>query len=245
MRNTLNAGLCDLVIGITTTSELLQNSNPYYRSSYVLLQRADAEPQIDSLHDPALKTLRIGAVARTPPVSLLARQGLLGKLKPYQLVVDTRFVIPGRDMVEDVASGEVDIGVLWGPIAGFWAERQPVPLEITPLVGEEKGLRLDFRISMGHAARRAQLEARDQRSAGGQRAPRSWRSCRTTACRCSTSRGSRSRCPAEKQGPRARSRSRPATAGRLPGAVPATLAGASGGDHRRAAGADRRAGGRS
>jgi quinoprotein dehydrogenase-associated probable ABC transporter substrate-binding protein len=152
VRNTLGAGLCDLVIGITTTSELLQNSNPYYRSSYVLLQRAGANPQVGSLHDPALQELRIGAVARTPPVSLLARQGLLGKLKPYQLVVDTRFVGPGRDMVEDVASGDIDIGVLWGPIAGEWARQQQEPLELTPLLGEAQGVRLDFRISMGCAA---------------------------------------------------------------------------------------------
>jgi quinoprotein dehydrogenase-associated probable ABC transporter substrate-binding protein/PQQ-dependent catabolism-associated CXXCW motif protein len=149
VRNTLGAGLCDLVIGITTTSELLQNSNPYYRSSYVLLQRAGANPQVGSLHDPALKELRIGAVARTPPVSLLARQGLLGKLKPYQLVVATRFVSPGRDMVEDVAGGDIDIGVLWGPIAGYWARQQQEPLELTPLLGEAQGVRLDFRISMG------------------------------------------------------------------------------------------------
>jgi quinoprotein dehydrogenase-associated probable ABC transporter substrate-binding protein/PQQ-dependent catabolism-associated CXXCW motif protein len=149
VRNTLGAGLCDLVIGITTTSELLQNSNPYYRSSYVLLQRADAEPRVGSLHDPALKDLRIGAVARTPPVSLLASQGLLGQLKPYPLVVDTRYVSPGRDMVKDVESGEVDVGVLWGPIAGYWAGRASVPLELTPLLGEAQGVRLDFRITMG------------------------------------------------------------------------------------------------
>lgn len=149
VRNTLGAGLCDLVIGITTTSELLQNSNPYYRSSYVLLQRADAGSKAASLHDPALKELRLGAVARTPPVSLLAQQGLLGNLKPYPLVVDTRFVSPGRQMVEDVASGEIDAGVLWGPIAGYWTAQQDLPLEITPLVGEAQGARLDFRISMG------------------------------------------------------------------------------------------------
>jgi quinoprotein dehydrogenase-associated probable ABC transporter substrate-binding protein/PQQ-dependent catabolism-associated CXXCW motif protein len=149
VRNTLGAGLCDLVIGVTTTSELLQNSNPYYRSSYVLLQRAAAETKAASLHDPALKELKLGAVARTPPVTLLAQQGLLGKLKPYQLVVDTRFQSPGRQMVEDVANGVIDVGVLWGPIAGYWAQQQEVPLEIAPLLGEAQGARLDFRISMG------------------------------------------------------------------------------------------------
>jgi quinoprotein dehydrogenase-associated probable ABC transporter substrate-binding protein len=149
VRSTLGAGRCDLVIGVATTNELMQNSNPYYRSGYVLVQRAAAERKATSLHDPALEDLRLGAVARTPPVTLLAQRGLLDQLKPYQLVVDTRYQSPGRQMVEDVASGAIDVGVLWGPIAGYWAKQQTVSLEVTPLVGEDKGVRLDFRISMG------------------------------------------------------------------------------------------------
>jgi quinoprotein dehydrogenase-associated probable ABC transporter substrate-binding protein/PQQ-dependent catabolism-associated CXXCW motif protein len=149
VRSTLGAGRCDLVIGVATTNELMQNSNPYYRSGYVLVQRAAADRKASSLHDPVLEDLKIGAVARTPPVTLLAQRGLLDHLRPYQLVVDTRYESPGRQMVEDVASGQIDAGVLWGPIAGYWAQRQAVPLEITPLVGEDQGVRLDFRISMG------------------------------------------------------------------------------------------------
>ncbi|MGH6903642.1 MAG: quinoprotein dehydrogenase-associated putative ABC transporter substrate-binding protein, partial [Geminicoccaceae bacterium] len=108
VRNTLGARVCDVVMGITTTSELMQNTNPYYRSSYALVQRADAGTKVASLSDPALADLRIGAVARTPPVDILARQGLLKNLRPYQLIVDTRFESPGRQMVEDVAAGEID-----------------------------------------------------------------------------------------------------------------------------------------
>jgi quinoprotein dehydrogenase-associated probable ABC transporter substrate-binding protein/PQQ-dependent catabolism-associated CXXCW motif protein len=148
VRNTLNAGACDVVIGIPTPSGLMQNTNPYYRSSYALVQRADAK-KVTSLHDPALADQKIGAVARTPPVTLLAQQGLIRNLKPYQLVVDTRFESPGRQMVDDVAAGVIDVAIVWGPIAGYWAKQQQTPLEVTPLTGEEKGLRLDFRISMG------------------------------------------------------------------------------------------------
>jgi quinoprotein dehydrogenase-associated probable ABC transporter substrate-binding protein len=149
VRNTLGARVCDVVIGITSTSELMQNTNPYYRSSYVLLQRADANTKVESLHDPALKDLRIGAVARTPPVDLLARQRLLKNLRPYQLVVDTRFESPARQMVEDLAAGEIDVGVLWGPIGGYWAKQQSVPIEVIPLTDEDAAARLDFRITMG------------------------------------------------------------------------------------------------
>jgi quinoprotein dehydrogenase-associated probable ABC transporter substrate-binding protein len=149
VRNTLGARVCDVVMGIVSTSELMQNTNPYYRSSYALVQRADAKAKVASLDDPQLADLRIGAVARTPPIDVLAQQGLLKNLSPYHLMVDTRFDSPGREMVEDVAAGEIDIGVLWGPIAGYWAKQQSVPIEVVPITGENTGARLDFRITMG------------------------------------------------------------------------------------------------
>ena len=149
VRNTLGARACDLVMGIVTTSEVMQNTNPYYRSSYALVQRADADRKVTSLSDPTLADLRIGAVAQTPPVDILARQGLLKNVTPYHLMVDTRYDHPGRDMVGAVAAGELDVGVLWGPIAGYWAKQQSVPMEVVPLSSENAGARLDFRITMG------------------------------------------------------------------------------------------------
>jgi quinoprotein dehydrogenase-associated probable ABC transporter substrate-binding protein len=149
VRNTLGARACDLVVGITATSEVLQNTNPYYRSSYALVQRADAAAKVTSLSDPKLADLRIGAVAQTPPVDVLAQRALLKNVRPYQLMVDTRFDHPGRDMVEDVAAGEIDVGVLWGPIAGYWAKQQSVPIEVVPLTSDNPAIRMDFRITMG------------------------------------------------------------------------------------------------
>jgi quinoprotein dehydrogenase-associated probable ABC transporter substrate-binding protein len=149
VRNTLGAHACDVVMGTVTTGELMQSTNPYYRSSYALVQRADAQTRADALTDPKLADLRIGAVARTPPIDILARQGLLKNVTPYALVVDTRYASPGRDMVEDVAAGKIDVGVLWGPIAGYWAKQASVPLEVVALSGEDTGARLDFHIGMG------------------------------------------------------------------------------------------------
>lgn len=148
VRNTLAARMCDLIIGVPSTSELTQNTNPYYRSGYVLLQRADAKTKIASLHDQALQQMKIGAVARTPPVTLLAEQGLVGRITPYQLVVDTRFDHPAQQMVEDVAAGSIDVAVVWGPIGGYFAKQAEQALTVTPLI--EPGRRdLDFRIAMG------------------------------------------------------------------------------------------------
>ena len=150
VRNTLAARVCDVVIGVPTTNELMQNTNPYYRSTYALIQRADAEPKVGDLDDPALEDMRIGGVANTPPITLLAQRGLLGNLEPYQLMADTRHDHPAEDMVKDVQSGEIDVALVWGPIGGFFAKQADGTLDVTPLAADQNSpMRLDFRISMG------------------------------------------------------------------------------------------------
>jgi len=150
VRNTLMARKCDIVIGISLGFELLQNTNPYYRSSYAMVFRSDSGIAPTSLKDPVLKGLNLGVVARTPPSNLLAMYGLLDRVRPYQLVVDTRVEHPAEQMVIDVANGEIDVGILWGPIAGYYAKRQEVPLTVVPLVTEEgEPAKLDFWITMG------------------------------------------------------------------------------------------------
>ena len=52
-------------------------------------------------------------------------------------------------MVEDISSGAVDVGILWGPIAGYYAKQQSTPLSIVPLVSKPGETRLDYRITMG------------------------------------------------------------------------------------------------
>ncbi len=148
VRNTLRARKCDVVIGISLGFELLQNTNPYYRSAYALVYRSDSGLSIDSLRDPALRSLRIGVVAGTPPANLIAELGLLGNVRPYQLMVDTRFNKPGKQMVEDIAAGEVDMGVLWGPIAGYYA-RQHASMTVVPLQSQPGKVKMDYRITMG------------------------------------------------------------------------------------------------
>jgi quinoprotein dehydrogenase-associated probable ABC transporter substrate-binding protein/PQQ-dependent catabolism-associated CXXCW motif protein len=150
VRNTLGARRCDVVIGTTIVNELMQNTNPYYRSTYALIQRADAEHVIENLDDPALKEMRIGGVANTPPITLLAQRGLVGNLEPYQLMADTRHDHPARDMVRDVETGEIDIAVVWGPIGGYYAKQAGGDMVVTPIQADEKSpMRMDFRISMG------------------------------------------------------------------------------------------------
>ena len=150
VRNTLRANRCDLIMGVVAADELVQNTNPYYRSSYVLVHREGEGDRFGSLDGPAMRTARIGVVAGTPVVDLLVRKGLIAQARSYQLVVDTRLENPPKAMIEDLARGEIDAALIWGPIAGYHAEREARPLTLVPLTGDPRtGPRLDFRISMG------------------------------------------------------------------------------------------------
>jgi quinoprotein dehydrogenase-associated probable ABC transporter substrate-binding protein len=150
IRNTLRARKCDIVMGYAQGHELVQNTNHYYRSVYVLLYRTDSDLEgVESLDDPRLKGKRIGVVAGTPPATVLALNGLMGHAKPFPLHVDRRYSSPGEDMVAEVASGELDAGLLWGPIGGYYAKLSEVPITVVPLTKETKGSRMSFRITMG------------------------------------------------------------------------------------------------
>jgi quinoprotein dehydrogenase-associated probable ABC transporter substrate-binding protein len=150
IRNTLGAHRCDVVIGFPQGDELVQNTNPYYRTAYALVFKpGNGLEGITTLEDPKLKDKRIGVVAGTPPATNIAVNGLMGKVKPYHLVVDTRVESSAEAMTKDIASGEIDLGVLWGPLAGYYAKQINPPLAIEPLTKEKTGPRLIYRITMG------------------------------------------------------------------------------------------------
>lgn len=150
VRNTLGARKCDLVIGFPQGDELVQNTNAYYRSAYALITRADSPlAGVETLADPRLKGKSIGVIARTPPATSMAANGLLATAKSFQLVVDRRHSSPAEEMIAAVASGELEAGVLWGPVGGYYARLSKVPMSVVPLIKEPEGPRMVFRITMG------------------------------------------------------------------------------------------------
>jgi quinoprotein dehydrogenase-associated probable ABC transporter substrate-binding protein len=148
VRNTLRAGRCDLVVGTVSGDDLLQNTNPYYHTTYVLAFRRGAEVP-ERLDDPRMRSLRLGAIARTPPIDLLLRHGLMTNTRFFPLAVDTRVEAPGADLVRAVAEGQLDAALVWGPIAGWQAKANGLPIELRPLPSEPGAMRMDFRITMG------------------------------------------------------------------------------------------------
>lgn len=150
IRRTLQAKACDLVVGFAQGDEFVLNTNHYYRSTYALVYKAgNGLDGVDQLSDPRLKGKRIGVIAGTPPGNLLAAEGLMPLAKPYPLTVDRRYESPAERMIEDIRSGEVAAGLLWGPIAGYFATRGGEALVVKPLVKETGATRMSYRITMG------------------------------------------------------------------------------------------------
>ena len=156
LRTGVNAGACDVVLGLAAGVEMAATTQPYYESSYVAVRRAaDGDVGPLSLDDPTLAGLRLGVqvigddYTNSPPAHALARRGLARNLRGYTVYGDYAEDSPPADVVRAVALGEVDVAFAWGPIAGYHARRSAVPLQIVPLAsGDPTDPPMRFAIAM-------------------------------------------------------------------------------------------------
>jgi len=166
IRNSLNAGECDVVMGVPAQYGLLQPTRSYYRSSYVFVSRRDRKLRIESFDAAPLRTLRIGIQIsgddynNPPAAQALAARGIVQNVRGFTIYGDYSTADPQRAIVDAVADGRVDVAVVWGPLAGYYAQREPVALDIRPIAVEKDGpMRFAFDIAMG--VRRDDVSLRD------------------------------------------------------------------------------------
>jgi len=139
VRNTLNEKKCDFWPGIASNVEMVATSRPYYRSTYMFVSRRAANLNGLTLDDPRLKHLRIGVqmvgndASNTPPAHALAERGVIANVRGYMLYGDYRRPNPPAAIVDAVERGDVDVALVWGPLAGYFAARSPVPLRLEPV----------------------------------------------------------------------------------------------------------------
>jgi quinoprotein dehydrogenase-associated probable ABC transporter substrate-binding protein len=150
VRVTLGAHRCDVIMGYPQGDDLVQGTNPYYRTAYALISKPGSGLEdVTTLEDPKLKGKHIGIIAGTPPATNMALAGLMTNAKPYPLMIDTRVDSSAQSMIDDLTKGDIDAGVLWGPMAGYYAKKSNPPLHITALVKETSGPKMVYRIGMG------------------------------------------------------------------------------------------------
>ncbi len=152
VRKTLSEKRCDLVMGTVQADEFTLNTNHYYRTTYALVTKPGSDlAGVTSILDPKLKGKKVGIQAGAPAADYVAKAGLMPNAKSYLFIVDTRYQNPMQDMANDVRSGEIDLGILWGPHAGWYASHGGEKLNVQPMLEEKQpGLpRLEYRITMG------------------------------------------------------------------------------------------------
>ena len=165
VRTTLNSGVCHLIMGVPSSYEMVRTSRPYYKSTYVFVYRRDRGYHITSLADSALRRLKIGIHVigddynNTPPAQALAARGIIDNVKGYTIYGDYSRPNPPARLIDAVAKGEVDVAIVWGPLAGYFAPRASVPLAIVPVPASSdiSGEKWTFAISMGVRHRDAGL----------------------------------------------------------------------------------------
>lgn len=161
----LNGRYCDLAVEAPPALDIASVTKPYFRSGYVFVTRKDSGLDIKSLADPRLKKLRIGVnllnsdAENTPPAMALSKYGVVGNLKGYSTFYTT--TERPEDIVNDVAKKAIDVAIVWGPLAGYFAKRSAVPLSLQPLAERDSLSDLPFRFDIGMAVRRKDGALRD------------------------------------------------------------------------------------
>ncbi len=137
IKNSLDQGRCDVVMGIPSSLESITPTKPYYRSTYVFVSRDDRNLGIVSLSDPRLGKWRIGIHVvgddYAPPAAALARRGITANIVGFSLFGEYGEANPPARIIDAVANGDVDLAIVWGPVAGYFAKKASVPLDVVPV----------------------------------------------------------------------------------------------------------------
>jgi mxaJ protein len=159
LRHTLKAEVCDVVPGLPANLEGVRTTAPYYRSSYVFVTRAGG-PDVRSFNDAVLRESRVGVHLigddgwNTPPAHALARRGIVENVRGYMIYGDYNEPNPPARILQSLAAGEIDVAVVWGPLGGYFAARQEVPLRVTPVRPAFDGPKLPMVFDISMAVRK-------------------------------------------------------------------------------------------
>ncbi|QMV04111.1 quinoprotein dehydrogenase-associated putative ABC transporter substrate-binding protein [Devosia sp. D6-9] len=168
VRETLQAGNCDVIMGIPPVDGI-ESTRRYYQSGYVFVSRADRNILVDSMLSPALRRLRIGVSlvgddeANTPPAQALAQQGIVENVVGFPLG-NYAGASPGNSILDAVVEGRIDVAAVWGPLAGYYRRTSSVPLRVRTIRDTREFYPFTFRYSIGMGVRPGDEELRKRLS---------------------------------------------------------------------------------
>jgi mxaJ protein len=164
VRTTLNAGRCDVIMGMPTGSDMVRTTRPYYRSTYVFVTTQALRPRISSFDDPRLRRLRIGIPmtgddgGNPPPAMALSRRGIFANVRGYPVYGDYSKPRPSWGVLNALRDREIDVAIAWGPLAGSFAREAGGAYAVVAVdARHERSLPFAFDVSMAVRRPDAQL----------------------------------------------------------------------------------------
>jgi quinoprotein dehydrogenase-associated probable ABC transporter substrate-binding protein len=161
VKHTLDAGTCDVMIGVSVGMDSVETTHPYYASTYVFVSRKADGLALSSLSDPRLRTLKVGVHLigddSTPPAMALGQEGIVDNVSGFMIYGDFSKPNPPARLIEAVENGRVDVAAVWGPLGGYFAKLSPVALSVTPMTGTAKFKPLIFRYAIAMGVRKGNL----------------------------------------------------------------------------------------
>jgi quinoprotein dehydrogenase-associated probable ABC transporter substrate-binding protein len=176
-RRTLLDEVCDVVIAAPVGLKGVTATKPYFASVYVAVTRADDKRHFTSFDDPWLREARIGLQlvgkegATTPPAVALAHRGINQRIVPFEMWADQGDPAPQGRIIDAVADGNIDVALVWGPFAGYFAKAHGAALRIEPIAGDPEQPEVQFAFPMAMVVRKADTALRDRLQAALDRHP--------------------------------------------------------------------------
>jgi mxaJ protein len=168
VRHTLGAGACDVLLGVPAGWDPVLATRPYYRSTYVFAWRRDRALDLRTFDDPRLRTLTIGVQLvgdngmNTPPAHALGRRGIVDNVRGYPVYGDYGRPHPAAQILDALVAGDIDVAIVWGPLAGYFGDRLAAPLALAPVTPAAEPPGLSFTFAMAAGVRKEDTALRDR-----------------------------------------------------------------------------------
>jgi len=162
---------CDLVITAPEKFDLAATTEPYYTTSYMLVYVKGRG--LDEITDPQTlgkfmeekkPDLKFGLADQGPAQLWVFYEGLMSNMVPFQGQPGDPKVSPGQQMIDELIAGNIDVTIIWGPTAGYFAKtyKDKAELVLLPLKDDPKNPEMKFIYKMAMAVRFGEKEWKEK-----------------------------------------------------------------------------------
>ncbi len=177
VRDGIDKDLCEVVMGIDADDERLLTTTPYYKTSYAFVSRSDRGFDGHKWQDIDKEGYKTFAYRFYGPAETILKY--TGRYE-YNLIYQASLIdfedrrnrytqVPAKRVVDEVAAGNADVGILFAPEAARYVRNSRVPLKLTLISNDlersdGKIIPLTYAQSIGVASDEPELRAKIEKA---------------------------------------------------------------------------------